>query len=211
MENSSDKFLDLANSYFKFKLRILKSNGKDLDEKDDVAPINYILNTMFDQIDVSLNSTTISRSNNTYAYQSYLEALLNHGKDAKKSQLQMGLYFKDLAGKHDKVKENESESYKKRASYFKKSALVEVCGRIHSNIFNQGRLLLNGVPLKLTCHRNKASFTILSGAENADYKLDIVEAVFCARRVQLTPHKFIEIQKSLEKSPAIHPINRVDV
>ena len=211
LENSSDKFLDLANSYFKFKLRILKSDGSKLGEKDNVAPINYIVNTMFDQIDVSLNNTTVSTSNNTYAYQAYLETLLNHGTDAKKSQLQMGLYFKDKAGQHDKVKTDESDSYKQKATYFKNSGVVEVCGRIHSGIFKQGRLLLNGVPLKIVCHRNKASFIFMSGENNAEYKLDIVEAIFCARRVQLTPHKFIEIQKELEKTSAIYPVNRVDV
>ena len=211
LENATDKFLDLANSYVKFKLRIKKTDGGDLGDGDIVAPINYILGTMFGQVDVKLNGTTISTSNNTYAYQAYLETLLNYGIDAKKSQLQMGLFFKDPAGKHENVKEDENSAFKTKASYFKKSAIAEVCGQLHSSIFNQGRLLLNGISLKITCHRNKSTFVFMSGVENGDYKLEITEAVFCARRVQLTPHKFIEVQKNLEHSLAKYPINRVDV
>ena len=33
----------------------------------------------------------------------------------------------------------------------------------------------------------------------------------CLRKVQLTSHKFQEIQQSLKKVPAVYPINRVEV
>lgn len=52
---------------------------------------------------------------------------------------------------------------------------------------------------------------LMSTVENARYKFNIVEAVLCTRKVQLTPHKFIEFQQNLEKIPALYPIDRVDV
>jgi len=51
----------------------------------------------------------------------------------------------------------------------------------------------------------------MTGDQNEQYKLNIVEAVLSLRKVTLTPHKFIEIQKNLEVMPARYPINRVDV
>ena len=41
IENSTEKFIDLANSFIKFKVQILKHDGTNLGEEDAVVPINY--------------------------------------------------------------------------------------------------------------------------------------------------------------------------
>lgn len=207
--NSTDKFIDLASIYLKTKLQIKKADGSELAETEVVMPVNYVFGSMFSQVDVSLGGTIISTSNNTYAYRSYLEALLNYGSDAKLSQLQMGLYKKD--GDVDNFDPTVNTTITERSTYFKTSKQVEISGRIHSDIFHQGKLLLNAIPLKITCHKNKTPFVLLSNEDNAAYKLIISEAILTIRKVHLTPHKFIEIQKRLESVPALYPINRIDV
>jgi hypothetical protein len=52
---------------------------------------------------------------------------------------------------------------------------------------------------------------LLTRVDNPAHKLVILETVLSIRKVQLTSHKFIEIQKSLESVPALFPINRIDV
>ncbi|XP_066922747.1 uncharacterized protein F54H12.2-like [Clytia hemisphaerica] len=42
-------------------------------------------------------------------------------------------------------------------------------------------------------------------------RIKITDAVLCVRKVQLTHHKFAEIQRNLEKNVASYPINRVQV
>ena len=195
----------------KFKLQILKSDGTHLADEDVVIPINYVVASMFNQVDVSLGGTTISSSNNLYSYRAYIEALLNYGKDAKKSQLQMGMYIKDPAGKFELLDGDRNKCFDEKNSYFKNSKIVDVSGQIHADIFNQGRLILNGLPLKITLHRNRSSFLFMSNMENPKFKLNLLEAIFCVRKVTLTPHRFIELQKQLENVPACYPINRVDV
>ena len=197
IENSTEKFIDLANSFIKFKIQILKHDGTKLGDDNAVIPINYSIGTMFNQVDVNLGGTTISSSNNLYSYRAYVEALLNFGKEAKKSQLQMGMYSREPA-----------EKFK---TYFGKSKIVDISGQIHCDIFNQGRLILNGLPLKIAFHRNRSAFLFMSEEDNPNYKLNIIEAIFCVRKVTLTPHRFIELQKQLETVPACYPINRVDV
>ena len=87
---------------------------------------------------------------------------------------------------------------------------MEIYGRVHSDIFNQGRLIVNGLPFKIVFHCNKNSFALLA-ATGSDYKILLTEALLCLRKVRLTPHKFQEIQQNLEKIPAVYPINRVDI
>ena len=53
--------------------------------------------------------------------------------------------------------------------------------------------------------------TLLSPAENPAFKVSFQEVVFCLRKVQLSPHKFQSIQQILEKTPALYPINRVEI
>lgn len=211
LENASDKFIDLANSRLKVKLQIQKGNGNALEEDEVTVPINYIIGTLISQVDIKLGGTMISASNNTYAYRAYLETLLNYGSDAKKSQLQMGLYQKEPSSAIEIIDPTQNVVIADRLNLFKQSRIVEVCGKIHSDIFHQGRLIPNGVSLKVTLHRNKPEFTLLTATPNPEFKLTIVEAILVVRKVQLTAHKFMEIQKTMEKIPALFPINRVEV
>ena len=155
VENATDKFLDLANTYLKLKLKLVKGDGTDIADTDHVTPINYVIASLFSQVDVNLGGRVISISTNTYSYRSIIETLLNVGNDAKKSQLRMGMYTEDQAERHDDIDPARNTGLSERFQYFKASQTVEVYGRIHSDIFNQGRLIVNGLPLKIIMHRNK--------------------------------------------------------
>ena len=89
--------------------------------------------------------------------------------------------------------------------------MVELIGRLHCDIFNQGRLLLNGLPLKITLHRNKDAFCLITNGDNPSFKVKLVDVALCLRKVQLTAKKFSEVQQTLEKVPACYPINRVTI
>lgn len=184
--NSTDKFIDLASTYLKLKVQIQRSNGHAIEDEEIVVPVNYIFGSIFSQVDVSLSGSIISTSNNTYPYRAYLETLLNYGRDAKESQMQMGLYMKDSSGQIESIDPQTNIAIAERAEYFKNSKVIEICGRIHSDIFHQGRLLPNAIPLKITLHRSRPVFSLLTSVANPAYKLVISEAVLSIRNVQLT-------------------------
>ena len=210
IKNSSDKFIDFVNTYLRLKVRLLKADGTQLAETDTANFTNYPIASIFNQLDVYLGDTLITSSNNTYAFRSIIETVLNYGSDAKKTQLEMGLYSKDTAGhleETDPTKENQG--LKSRNVFTNKSKTTELIGRLHTDLCNQGRLIINGLSVKLVFHRSKDSFSILSSANQAKVKL--VDAVLCIRKVQLTHHKFAEIQKEIEKNAVCYPINRVQL
>ena len=90
-------YLDLANTQLYVKAQILRHNGNALADADDVGPVNLFLHSLFSEVDISLNDTQITSSNNTYPYRAYLETLLSYGPDAKASQLSSSMYYKDTA------------------------------------------------------------------------------------------------------------------
>ena len=138
--------------------------------------------------------------------------MLNYSKEAKNTQLGVGLFYKDTAGHFDELDPtSDNTGLNKRYKFGKLSKTMFLQGRVHSDIFNQGKLLLNGLPLKVTFQRHKDNFALLSAAENPAFKVSFQEVTFCLRKVQLSPHKFQSIQQRLEKTPALYPINRVEI
>ena len=55
------------------------------------------------------------------------------------------------------------------------------------------------------------NFALLCAAENLAFKVSFQEVTFCLRKVQLSPQKFQSIQQRLEKTPALYPINHVEI
>ena len=159
-----------------------------------------------------LGGKVISSSNNTYSYRSLFDVLLNYGEEAKNTQLEMGLFTKDTPNHMDEVDtDKENVGLNRRFEFTKNSKNVHLMGRVHSDLFHQGRFLINGLPLRLIFHRSKDSFILLSGKENPTYRIRLTEATLCVRRVELTPEKFREINQTLATIPILYPINRVVV
>ena len=58
-----------------------------------------------------------------------------------------------------------------RSEWTKTSKIVELQGRIHSDLFNQEKLILAGVDLKVKLHRHKPEFCLLSADIAPAYKI----------------------------------------
>ena len=99
--NGGDEYLDMSSTILQIQAKITKEDGTDLEEGDQIGPVNLFLQSLFSQIDISLNGRLISHSSSTYGYRALFETLLNYGKDATESQLTLSLFYKDSGGKMD--------------------------------------------------------------------------------------------------------------
>ena len=84
-----------------------------------------------------------------------------------------------------------------RSEWTKTSKIVGLQGRIHSDLFNQEKLILNGVDLSVKLHCHKPEFCLLSGDTSPAYKITIVDAIFCVKKIELTPSVFNAINTVL--------------
>ena len=94
-----------------------------------------------------------------------IESLLNHGEEAKTSQLSMAMFYKDTAEKMNVVNplaadDEANRGLKARYEFTKYSHTVDMMGPIHSDIFFQDRLMLNGVDLRIKLNRAKMCFVL---------------------------------------------------
>ena len=144
-----------------------------------------------------------------------IETLLNFGEDAKSSQLTMPMFYKDTPRKMDAVNpvaddDDANMGLKARYAFTKQSRTVDMIGPIHSDIFFQDRLILNGVNLRLKLNRAKNSFCLVSSAGGANHKVVITEAILYVRKVKEAHFIALGHASALKQPTAKYSIRRVD-
>lgn len=207
ISGSGEDYLDLGNTFLYVRAQIVKADGTNLPEDAEVGPTNLWLHSLFSQVDVSLNEKLISPSTNTYPYRAYLETLLSYGKPAKESQLTSMMWYKDTAG-HMDATGGDNEGLVARQAFTSRSRIVDMMGKLHSDLFFQDRYMLNGVDMKIRLVRSKDAFALV--AADSTFKTKITEASLFVRKAKLSPTIQLAHIKALEKGTAKYPIRRVE-
>ncbi|CAI5671105.1 unnamed protein product [Oreochromis niloticus] len=143
-------YLDLNDTLLSLRLKITNADGSDIDADTNVAIINYPLNTIFSQCDVTLGDRLISHASSTHPYRPIIETYLNYSEESLKTQFSAGLFYKDTAGAHD--------------------------SHVVNNVPNRefcDRLLLNNVDLRVKLTRANDAFS-LTAPQKANYRVNIL-------------------------------------
>ena len=202
IEGSSDA-VDLTSTQLKLRIKLVEANGGALSATSKVAPINNILHSLFSQVTVSLKDNIITQSNSNYPYRAYLETLLNYSSGAKKTWLKSAGWEVDDFGKFD---DESNTGLAKRRKALEDGGVLELKGRLHTDICFQPRLIPSGLDIRFTLNQSSPQFCVQSFVATKSYKIEIVEATMCVRRVKLTPECQLSVERSLAKKPARLPI-----
>lgn len=200
----STGYMDLKNSRMKIKLRIIDHMNLPVTEGDSVGLTNFPLHTIFSQIDTSLQQTPVSQLGTNYPYKAYIDTLLTTSGD-NKAVRQSELFFKDIYDPDDAdAIKGVNIGLFQRFQFTKGGNILELEGPLHVDLFQQDRLILNGVSLHLKLWPSKDPFRLMTAAD-IDYKVQIVDASFklCIQRPN--PALTMAHVKILEKSPAVYP------
>lgn len=207
--NGADEYIDLSHTLLLLNVKLVKEDGTNFAATDKIAPVNNILHSLFSQIDVYLNQKLISPPNNTYAYKSYIETLLNYGPAAKNSHLTCGLWYPDTPGKMDNA-DDDNDGYKKRKMFTKESKEVDLIGHLNCDLFNQSKFLINGVELRVKLVRSRNNFALMADGTTTG-KIQINNGTLLVRRVKISPTVMLAHAKALELSSAKYPITRTEI
>lgn len=209
---NGDEYLDLAHTMLSLRVSLSSSvkeyaNGVE-DNVKKSGPVNNFMHSLFNQVDVFFNSKPVSPPNNAYAYRAYIETLLNYDPGAKTSHLTTVLWSDDTPGKMDDVASNNSGlvSRRKLLNYQKSTDLI---GHLHCDVFNQEKLLLNGVEVRVRLVRSRDNFALIDPTGYLPVRID--EANLMIRRVKISPGVLLAHAKALSKATAKYPLTRVEV
>ena len=212
--NDGDAMIDLANTELITTFRVKKGNDVNLVAGDKVSVINSIGATMFNYIDCWLGNTLVTERTPNQAFRAIVETLTSHGQDAAKGYLQSNLFFADTANEMDNTNPAPTaanaavnEGLKRRFEYTKMSKRVVVRSRIHSDLFNTDRPLINMVPLRLKLKLNNDKYCLLSEKDNVPYKIALEEMVMRVRYEKLAD----DLYENIVNGPVSYPITRVKI
>lgn len=205
--SGSDAYVNLSDSYMDIEAQIVKEDGTDLVATDKVGPVNQWFDSLFSRVDLELNNVLVSDSTNTYPYRAMFETLIHTGKDAQASQYTMPLFYKDTAGKMDLTDPmGENKGLKKRAEFTKTSKTVQMRGRLHLDMFQQNKLLLDHVDIMIRLIRSEPQFALMG--EGGAFKINIKSATLHLCKVKVSKETALAHEAALREGTAKYPIRR---
>ena len=164
VKNAAKLYLDLKNSRFMVRCRIVKKDGTNMSaaDADKSGVVNLLLDSLFKEVTVLFNNKTVSDPSNMYAYRSYLETLLNCNGDIHKYRLTSEGWHKDNHDKLDEADPKDNTGLVERRKYCAESPDIVLIGRPHADVFHIDKLIPPGIDVSVKIMLNDDKFCIMS-------------------------------------------------
>ncbi|XP_042300550.1 uncharacterized protein F54H12.2-like, partial [Sceloporus undulatus] len=159
--------------------------------------------SLFSQLDVVLGNRLITLSNNCYPYRAMMELILNYSGDTLSTQFMAELMDQTL------LTDAGNSGFRARAAQTAGSCKWDLMAPLHSDLFFQDKMLLNGVDVKIKFTRSKDKFCLMSGALVDNYKVHILNAALFVKRVKVSPAVRLGNAEALLTANAKYPIEHV--
>ena len=189
IKGAAQQYVDLNNTRLKVKFRIVKADGTAM-AGGLCGPVNNILHSMWQDIQVSIRGRPVSDPSNLYPYRAYLANLLNYSQEIWDNRLMTEGWIVDTAGEKmndpDPTAAGTNEALEQRAAMYKDSKSMTLIGRPHCDIFHQGKLLPPGVDMTIKLFPADDNFALMYKTDGVKYKIDIQECSLIMRNKQLT-------------------------
>jgi hypothetical protein len=209
-------YLDLNNSKFEVKVKITLENGNDIPAGAHVGPINDLLNSMFQTVELELGSVMVSDPNTKYAYRALLENIINFNTLVGATRLRTEGWKKDTSGNMDVPDPaGANQGLTDRAAWFAASRVVTLIGRPHLDLFHQPKLIPSNIDLKMRFIPNTHAFVLKTpaGADAAhphpNYRLQIMSARLFIHSKEVAPSLILSQEKQLQNANYTIPFTRI--
>ena len=210
---SGMEYIDLSKTRLRVKVRILKaSSGEPVTAADKVTLVNLPLQSLWRQVDVSLQQIVVTPTISTcYPYKALMDVLLNNSEDRTDSELQSQLFYKDTAGFMDNTDPEQGMNLGlvERHAWTQNGNDVDLEGPLYVDIMRQKRLLLNGVQVNIVLYPSPNPFALMAVGD--DYRYDITDAVLKVCMVKVNSGVLVGHNEALKVSDAIYPFMRTDM
>ena len=218
IKSGPDEYVSTENIFLHMKAKVVNKDGGDFSDTlgttGNYAPINYILNTVFDQLSIYLGSTLVSQSSRNYHYLSYIEAVTS---PTNKYLTTFINGFPQPSGFVSVYSEdNYNDIDKPDTALIKlcspKSKPFTVYGRLHGVIFTSEKPLLNGVPIRLVFSKTPPLVSIIGKeglfTNDAFPQMKILDMCLYVEKVKFSPQLLNAHEKQLQTKRAVYPIKR---
>jgi hypothetical protein len=206
---SSNNWIDLTKCWLYAEMRIRKKNALNelvnIDDTDNVAPIQLIGNTFINNMTITINGREIYNSNSLQAYRSYMSYELSYGSEAKQSHLHANGYYGDTG-----LELESGDGFKNRKELFKNSGTVQLMSKLDADIFLQPLLLVNHCQMDITIMPAESNFLLIAPdvTNTTKYELEILNLKLYLRKIQLMDGLALDMSRRLDSSIAKYTIKK---
>jgi hypothetical protein len=209
---STQRYTDPSTIRFYGRARILTSAGVAHADTVIIAPVNNFMHSLFSDVGIKLNETPITHPSSYYPHRAFIERSLLFSKEFNQTQSTNAMYFRD--DDPTSTSSTGGGSFQKRFDLSKGSRPFEFCGRLHTDLFAQGKVLPPGVNMRITLKRSENDFLVhtVAGNSSSHYKIEIVEATLTVTTHKVLPTIELDHLKCFEKGElATYDLNQVDI
>ena len=230
-------YTDLYNTYLYVKLKIVDEDGNvfkqgDALEENFAIPVDNIMHSLWDHVDVKLNNSMVSFSTNNYMYKALFENLLFYDKNARLYQTSSFGFFGEsgnfsnpnpLLTPYNRGLNDRYELWKgvvevqdarsDDPSKLKDPSMVEFCGPLLADICNQRKYILNLVDIDILLQPKNDEFRLMTSPKGTMAKIKIQEIYLNVCKVDVAPEARLGIERGLKESKifAQYPFQRTDI
>ena len=218
--SGDNQFIDPYNTYVLITSSIKDPTGANIpavaaDAHNPVCnmlPVNWLGTTWFKKIDVKLNGTTVSFDGNMYSHRVDIENRLSYPDTVKKGHLSM-MGFDEEMEAFDEINNadiHRDDAYPailRRYLKGKASKNMYTIARIHSEIFEQPKLLPPNTVLDIDFDRHDSDFLLLTKHNNRNYILKMESCELLTRLVDMDEEITAEIDSvSISGRSMFYPV-----
>ena len=201
----SSAYIDLKNSLLNIKLQLTEGDGSPLSEDMVASLVNLPLQSIFRQVDVTFQQAQVSHTGTTYPYKAYIDTILKTNQSTQQSLLTSQLFYKDEGPKTNDAKEGPNGGLFNRYVATSGGKIVDLEGPLFVDLFQQSRLLVNGVSIGIKLWPSHDAFRLITNSLNPDQKVQIIVVCFklCVQR--LNGGALVAHEKLLHEQSAMYP------
>ena len=200
---STEEYIDLSYAMLDVRFKILKADGKDIEDKDLVGPNNGPLATLFRDVSLSIAGQQVEGGQQDYPYKAYFNTVTQFHPAAQASHMQAVGWYKDEADKFDDA---TNSGFVSRCKLIKKSKVCQLYGPLELDFFRQSRYLLSNTDMRLKLTLNKPEFLLNAFGATTDFKIHLEDITLFIRRAMINPSVIKGHMQGLNTQNALYPI-----
>ena len=178
-----------------------------------MAMVNSPSGSMFKIVDGFLQGVNTSTSIGiNYPYKAMMDILTDPETRSPRECLQSQLFIEDMSvGMDDPDPDTGANiGIYNRWVYTRDGNVVELETTIHTDMCQQYRMIINGVPIVFKFWPQRDEFSLMV-ADNASYKFQIVDAVLKVCFARFHPNTVVANNNILASYPVLYPIRRSEI
>jgi hypothetical protein len=209
-----DEYVDLAETDFNLSisLDLLKPNVAAADW-DNIAPVNNLLHSIFEEVDLVIGDKHLTRSLQDYPFVSYFRALTGFSQDAKKSFMISQGWDSGVSAKQSSVSAERSKIFKPAPSAGdqSKGKVLHLKGRLNLDFAHQIKPILGGSTIRIKLTPHSESFYLHSSDKDIKPKVNFLNASLDVCTHKVSSDIVAAHEAALKSGPARYPITQMEV